>query len=69
MNVHKQMDLSALQSLLNHLLHRVDFRRHLATWVHPLSIQIKARQAAPVVTDDHTVRIQHGHHFKYEVVP
>jgi hypothetical protein len=42
---------------------------HFLCWLLPLSIKILSNKRAPSIAQDHTIRIDHGHDLKYEVIP
>lgn len=67
-DVHEEMNVSALQRLLYHFFHAHDLRRRLLHWVHPLTIEVEAGEAASVVAHDDAIRVEHRNNFENEGV-
>ena len=61
MNIDKEVNLSALESLFDHVLHAVYLRRDTHIRIQPLPVEIISTEAASVISDDYTVRIEHGY--------
>lgn len=61
MNIDKEVNLSALESLFDHVLHAVYLWGDTHIRVQPLPVEIISTEAASVISDDYTVRIEHGY--------
>lgn len=61
-------DVSRLKSLTHHHLGGAVLRTLFHTGSYPLSIKIIARQGSSVVTNNDSIRVQHGNNLEYEVV-
>ena len=68
MEVAKEEDVTTFQCPLHHQLCVVVNRVELAGRSNPLAIEVLAHQRAAVVTNDDTVRVEHGHDFEHECV-
>ena len=64
MNINKEVNLSALERLFDHVLHAVYLWRDTHIRVQPLPVEVIAAEAASVISDDYTVGIQHGYYLK-----
>ena len=61
------VDHSILLRLLDHVLDCSNFRC-LSWWILPATIQVETSKAASLVAVDYSVRVQHRHDFKNEVI-
>lgn len=58
-DIDEEVNLAALESLLDHVLHAVDLRRDAHVWVQPLPVEVISTKAASIIADDHTIRVEH----------
>ena len=68
-NIAEHYDITALQSLFDHELDSIYLWVNLRQGCYPLAIQVLPRDRAPVVSNYHTIRVEHGHDFEDKVVP
>ena len=68
MNVAVEQDVPALQGFSHHHFGGAVFWALLHAWSNPLSVQIKAAERAPIISDDDTVWIQHRNNLEDKVV-
>lgn len=61
-------DVSRIERLPNLRLRCVGLRAESLARLYPLSVQIEARETAPVITDHHAVWIEHRNHLDDVVV-
>jgi hypothetical protein len=67
-NVYKEVDLSALESFTDHLLHGVDLSAQFGVRILPLPIQVEPCQTASVVSHYNSVRVKHRDYFEHKSV-
>lgn len=63
-----EKDISWVLRLSHHYFGRVELRTNFLAWRDPLSIQVQAREWAPIVAYDYTVGVKHRNYFENEVV-
>jgi hypothetical protein len=63
-----KQDVPGLLCLFHQLHGGMIFGANLLAGLDPLPVQVKARQAAPVVANDNAVRVKHWNNLEYEVV-
>jgi len=61
-------NISALKRFAHHLLHGVTFAKEPGAGSDPLPVQVVTSQRAPVIADNHSVWVEHGHDFEHEFV-
>ena len=59
-----KINFAAFECLSYHLFNCIAFWEKLWTRVDILAIEVMAGQAASIVADDNTVRVQHWHNFE-----
>ena len=69
MNIAEHYYIAALQSLFDHEFDSIYLRVNLGQGCYPLAVQVLPRDRAPVVSNDHTIWVEHGHDFEDKVVP
>lgn len=67
-NIAVEEDVTRLERLAHHHLGGAVLGALLHAWGNPLTIQIEAAEAAPVVADDDSIRVEHWYDLKNEVV-
>jgi len=64
MEITIELYFSAFQGLPEHLFDRIALGKQLLTGCWILSVQIMTRKAAPIVPNDDSIWIEHGHYLK-----
>ena len=64
MDVNEDVDVSAFKSLSYHFFHRCYLWRSFNRWGLPLSVQVKSRKTASIVTNNDTIRVEHRYDLK-----
>jgi len=52
-----------------YILHSPNLRRHFIAGWYILPVQVESTEAASVVANNYTIRVQHWHHFKDVTIP
>ena len=61
--------VSAFKSLLHHELGVVEDWILLAAGPNPLSVKVLPDKGAPIISDNHAVRVKHRDYLKHECIP
>ena len=61
-----EVDVSGLEGLLDHLLHSKHLREQSPSRLDPLPIQVIPRKAAPVVSDNDSIWVEHWNYLEDE---